>query len=148
MAKGYKFARIVFGEKNNLKPLRGSMANLEKMLIDNDSNIMLYTVEGKLEDMMSASSAIDKKNLSHTEYEIKAALFNDGPGTKEEIGSEGVTFSRKLVVRRSISRAAHTPFQVLPLTLWMITIVVFFLGSTTRTSEKWSWTSTPDSGDE
>ena len=93
--------------KINLKPLRGSMANLEKMMIDYDSNIMLYTTEGKSELLMAASSSQDKKNNSHTAYDVACTLFNNGEGAKEELSSSGVSFSRQLVVIISL---LPTPF--------------------------------------
>ena len=109
-ARGYKFMRRTWDLKINLKPLRGSMANLEKMMIDYDSNIMLYTTEGKLELLMAASSSQDKKNTSHTAYDVACTLFNDGEGAKEELSSSGVSFSRQLVV------LSHSPPLRTPLT--------------------------------
>lgn len=100
-ARGYKSMRRTWDLKINLKPLRGSMANLVKMMIDYDSNIMLYTTEGKLELLMAASSSQDKKNNSHTAYDVACTLFNDGEGAKEELSSSGVSFSRQLVVIKS-----------------------------------------------
>jgi hypothetical protein len=94
--------RRTWDMKINLKPLRGSMANLEKMMIDYDRNIMLYTTEGKLELLMAASSSQDKKNNSHTAYDVACTLFNDGEGAKEELSSLGVSFSQQLVVIKSL----------------------------------------------
>jgi hypothetical protein len=66
VSAGYKFVQIINNRRNNLKPIRGTIQNLERWLVEYDSDLMLYTVESQLEDEMSSNSSTNKRDQSHT----------------------------------------------------------------------------------
>lgn len=74
---GYKFMQTVFNTRSNMKPIRGTIQNLEKWLVDHDINIMLYTFESQLEDEMSANSSTNKRDLSRTPVRLWPQIYAD-----------------------------------------------------------------------
>ena len=69
MADGYIWVRQFLGLLDNVIPLKGSKEQLEQSLIDYAGNVMFFTSESMTEDAMSKASAVDPKQLAHTEVE-------------------------------------------------------------------------------
>lgn len=66
VSSGYKFTQVINNMRNNLKPICGTIQNLERWLVEFDSDLMLYTVESQLENEISSNSSTNKREQSHT----------------------------------------------------------------------------------